>query len=436
MLEHTIDTMDSSLWQRLLARGRNRGYITFRDILKVLPEVERSLEELEELYILLEEEGIRVQEDGPEPSRAEKELVDKWPGEVKSAGRTTATTCVELEPAGGDQEELVSLDDIESDDTISLYFREVGHTPLLTAQEEVDLAKRMERGQAAQRRLLDASTRSTTAMTCAELEPAASAGDDSRNSEEEQWLKEEIRAGEAARQRLITANSRLVISMAKKYRGHGVPFLDLIQEGNLGLMRAVEKFDYQRGFKFSTYATWWIRQAISRALADQGRTIRIPVHLSDRIRKLYHVSQDLEQDLGRQPTPEEIAEETNIPPRKVRRMLRISQHTLSLEKPVGDEGDSQLGQFIESERTPDPAEEATRESLREDVERLMTALTPREVRILQLRYGLRDGRSHTLKEVGYKFGLTRERIRQIEQGAIRKLRRRHRAEKLKAYMSD
>jgi RNA polymerase primary sigma factor len=436
MLEHTIDTMDSTPWQRLLARGRDRGYITFRDILKVLPEVERSLEELEELYILLEEEGIRVQEDGHEPSRAEQELADSWPGEVESTGRKTTATSVELEPAGGDQEKLVNLDDIEGDDTISLYFREVGYIPLLTAQEEVELAKRMERGQAAQQRLLDASARSTTSMTCAELEPAASAGDDGHNPEEEQWLKQEIRAGEAARKRLITANSRLVISMAKKYRGHGVPFLDLIQEGNLGLMRAVEKFDYRRGFKFSTYATWWIRQAITRALADQGRTIRLPVHMSDRIRKVYAVARELEQDLRRRPTPEEIAEETNIPPRKVRRMLRISQHTLSLEKPVGDEGDSELGQFIESERTPDPAEEATRESLREDVERLMTALTPREVRILQLRYGLRDGRSHTLKEVGYKFGLTRERIRQIEQGAIRKLRRRHRAEKLKAYMSD
>jgi RNA polymerase primary sigma factor len=311
-------------------------------------------------------------------------------------------------------EESVNLDDIEGDDTVSLYFREVGHIPLLTAQEEVELAKRMERGRAAQRWLLD----------------------DGHNPQEEQWLKQEIRAGEAARQRLITANSRLVISMAKKYRGHGVPFLDLIQEGNLGLMRAVEKFDYRRGFKFSTYATWWIRQAITRALPDQGRTIRLPVHMSDRIRKVYAVARELEQDLRRRPTPEEIAEEMNIPPRKVMQMLRISQRPLSLEKPVGREGDSQLGQFIESEWTPDPAEEAAKELLREDVERMMTALTPREARILQLRYGLRDGRSHTLKEVGHKFGLTRERIRQIEQGALRKLRRRHRAEKLRAYLPD
>jgi RNA polymerase primary sigma factor len=217
--------------------------------------------------------------------------------------------------------------------------------------------------------------------------------------------------------------------------GQGVPFLDLIQEGNLGLMKAVEKFDYRRGYKFSTYATWWIRQAITRAIADQGRTIRVPVHMSDRIRRLYHISRRLEQELGREPTPEEIAREMKLPPKKVGWMLKIAQRPLSLEKPVGEEKDSELGDFIEDQDRPTPPELASRRLLREEIEEMLNALTPREARVLQLRFGLVDGRSHTLKEVGEKFGVTRERIRQIESEALRRLRNPNRSKRLRDFLS-
>jgi RNA polymerase primary sigma factor len=223
--------------------------------------------------------------------------------------------------------------------------------------------------------------------------------------------------------------------MAKKYVGQGVPFLDLIQEGNLGLMKAVEKFDHTRGHKFSTYATWWIRQAITRSIADQGRTIRVPVHMNDRIRRLYRVSRRLEQELGHEPTVEELSEEMDLSPEQVERIIEISQRPLSLEKPVGEEKDSELGEFIEAEDFPDPAETATREVLREDIEDLLTSLTPREARVLELRYGLIDGHSYTLKEVGEKFGLTRERIRQIENEALQRLRHPQRSRKVRDYLN-
>ncbi len=244
-----------------------------------------------------------------------------------------------------------------------------------------------------------------------------------------------MRLGELARDHLTKANSRLVVSIAKKYMGQGVPFLDLIQEGNLGLMKAVDKFDYKRGYKFSTYATWWIRQAVTRAIADQGRTIRVPVHMSDRIRKLYRVSRELEQTLGREPTPKEIAEVMDLSPQKVRWMLRISRRPLSLEKPVGEDGDSELGSFIEDEDTPTPLDTATHDLLRKELESALATISPREARILRLRFGLIDGRAHTLEELGQKFGLTRERIRQIEGEALRRLRHPSRARRLKDYLN-
>ena len=374
----------------LLELGQLQGYVTFDDILAVLPEAEEDLDTLEMLYRRLEQLDIEI---------VDQDLAALREGEE------------------GDLEAVAplrGLDDIESDDALTLYMREVGHTPLLTPEEEIELAKRMEEARKAEEKLR-------------------------RNGHRDQDRRELemiIQQGEKARQQLIRANARLVMSIAKRYRGQGVPFLDLIQEGNLGLMKAAEKYDYRKGYKFSTYATWWIRQAMTRALAGQGRTIRMPVHMNERVRRLYATSQRLEQELGRRPTPEELAQEMGLPLSKIRRMIHYSQRTVSLEKPVGEEGDSELGQFIESEEAPDPADVATRELLRQDLEEMFAALTPREVRVLELRFGLRDGHSYTLKEIGKKFGLTRERIRQIEQEALAKLRKRHRAKQLEAYLES
>jgi RNA polymerase primary sigma factor len=306
---------------------------------------------------------------------------------------------------------VFDLSGIESDDTVSLYLREVGNIPLLSAKEEVDLAQRIEHGLA-----------------------AAQAVDGMPEGRARHELMRTVADGEAARHHLTKANSRLVIAMAKKYMNQGVPFLDLIQEGNLGLMKAVEKFDWKRGFKFSTYATWWVRQAITRAIADQGRTIRVPVHMSDRIRRLFQTSRQLEQTLGREPSLEELAAEIDVPVRKVQWMLRIARNPLSLEKPVGEDQDSELGDFIEDDVMPAPAESAAYEVLREEIEHILMALPQREARVLELRFGLLDGEAHTLKEVGEKFGVTRERIRQIETEALQRLRVGQRAGRLRAFL--
>jgi RNA polymerase primary sigma factor len=312
---------------------------------------------------------------------------------------------------------LVDYEGIDSDDSISLYFREVGSIDLLDASQEIDLAKRIESGRDAARALVDVDEGKTVS--------------DRVRSE----LQHLMADGELAKQELTQANSRLVISMAKRYLGQGVPFLDLIQEGNLGLMRAVEKFDWRRGNKFSTYATWWIRQSLTRGLADQGRTIRVPVHMNDRIRKVYAVAHALETELGRRPNAEEIAKELEMDVEKVELALKASRRSISLEKPVGHEGESELGQFIEDEASEDPLESASLDLLRGDVEDVLQGLTAREQRVLELRYGLRGHRSYTLKEVGKIFGLTRERVRQIEKEALRKLRMPLRARMLKAYLN-
>jgi len=294
-----------------------------------------------------------------------------------------------------------NLDEISADDTVSLYLKQMGQVPLLTAQEEVEIAKKIEQGCEARRKIRERSY---------------------RDEEERDHLEDIVYMGELARGQLVEANTRLVVSVAKKYVGQGVPFLDLIQEGNIGLMKAVEKFDYHRGYKFSTYATWWIRQGITRALAQQSRLIRLPVHAGDQIRRVYRIAEQLEQESGRKPTAEEIADQATLPTSKVEQLLRISRYPVSLERPVGDDGDTEFGDFIEDEESPPPSDLASQQVLRETLESVMTALSPREARILRLRFGLRDGRAHTLEEVGEKFGLTRERIRQIEHQALDRLR--------------
>ncbi|MFQ5593244.1 MAG: RNA polymerase sigma factor RpoD/SigA [Anaerolineae bacterium] len=387
-LENSSAQKDSIL-QQLLIQADEQGYLTADEILELLPEVEDHLGALEELYLNLEEEGIPIYANGDVP-----------------AGNHTQDG----------EEVLPDLAAIPSDDTISLYFGEIRPIPLLTAEQEVDLAKRIEKGEKAARQIRTVDSSQVNTSECEEL----------------QQLR---RLGEEATHILVQSNSRLVISIAKKYTGQGVPFLDLIQEGNLGLMKAAEKFDHRLGNRFSTYATWWIRQSITRALADQGRTIRVPVHMNDRIRRVYGVAQSLEQELERKPSPEEIALEMGLSPRQVQQALRASHRPLSLEKPVGEEGDSELGQFVEDDRAPDPVEEASLFMLQADVEEMLHSLTPREERILRMRYGLGGTKRHTLKQVGKKFGLTRERIRQIEQEALRKLRHPRRSSKLRSYLS-
>jgi RNA polymerase primary sigma factor len=384
-------------WQKreafsaLLEKGDYQGFVTSEEIVAVFPEVEESTERFERIRTFFHEAGIEVFDD-------------------------LAQVPTEFTPDAATQEvEAFDLSAISSDDTVGLYLKEMARVPLLTTEEEVDLATRIEIGKAAEARLARLNGNATP--------------------KKRMQFQMEIQDALAARDHLIKANTRLVVSIAKKYMGRGVPFLDLIQEGNLGLMKAVEKFDYHRGYRFSTYATWWIRQTITRAIADQGRTIRVPVHMSDRIRRLYKVARDLEQDIGRKPTPEEIARVLECDSRKVQWMMRVSWRPLSLESPVGEEEDSELGAFVEDEGTPTPTQTAYTNMMHDKIEEVLATLTPREARILRLRFGLHNGRAYTLEEVGQKFGLTRERIRQIEGKALRRLRHPRRARQLRDYLT-
>jgi len=309
--------------------------------------------------------------------------------------------------------DAISLKNVSIENTVGLYLREVGRVPLLTRTEEVELARQLEQGREAQHQLAN----------------------NGRSSQKRARLQCSVQEGQEARRQLIRANTRLVVSIAKKYQGLGMPLTDLIQSGNVGLIRATDRFDYRRGYKFGTYATWWIRQAIIRTLSQQGRTIRLPVYMSDRVRKLAKTAQGLEQGLGRRPTPEEIAQETSFNPEEVRWMLRISQRPVSLEKPVGgEEGASELGHFIEDEKAPLPTEDVERHLLREDLERIISSLKPREARILRLRFGLGNAEYHTLKEIGEKLGVTKERVRQIERRALGKLRHPRHSRDLQNYL--
>ena len=314
---------------------------------------------------------------------------------------------------------------VSVEDPVRMYLQEIGKVPLLSADEEIELAQKMEAGSVAVEKIPLLKER------------LAETGDEQEKEEiqaEIKALQLDVDRGSDAKKRLAEANLRLVVSIAKRYVGRGMLFLDLIQEGNLGLIKAVEKFDYRKGYKFSTYATWWIRQAITRAIADQARTIRIPVHMVETINKLIRVSRQLLQELGREPTPEEIAEEMKMPVERVREILKISQEPVSLETPIGEEEDSHLGDFIKDDNVPVPADAATFTLLKEQLEEVLGTLTEREQKVLTLRFGLEDGRARTLEEVGKEFNVTRERIRQIEAKALRKLRHPSRSRKLKDYL--
>jgi RNA polymerase primary sigma factor len=357
----------------------------------------------------------------PEVAEADLELeVDSVPAEEGAAPEPWES--VEPDAEALREEPEVEIEPVAElvhetiDDPVRMYLREIGRVSLLTARDEVELAMAMEAGRAAFVRRGSLSEQARVDLFA------------------ERELRSAIGRGEQARRRLIEANLRLVVSVAKKYIGRGMSLLDLIQEGNIGLIRAVEKFDYRMGFKFSTYATWWIRQAITRAIADQARTIRIPVHMVETINKVTRTSRRLLQELGREPTPEEIGNDLGLSAERVRDIIKVSQEPVSLETPIGEEEDSHLGDFIPDEGTLAPSEAATHQMLREQVEDVLASLTSRERRVLQLRFGLDDGRSRTLEEVGKEFGVTRERIRQIEAKALRKLRHPSRSKKLRDYL--
>jgi len=349
-----------AILKELIEKGKQKGMLTYKEIMDAFEEIEIDPEQIEKVYETLENLGIDVVGD------IEDEIED-----------------IQLTEEDLD---LSVPEGISIDDPVRMYLKEIGKVPLLSADEEIELAKRMEKGDV------------------------------------------------EAKKRLAEANLRLVVSIAKRYVGRGMLFLDLIQEGNLGLIKAVEKFDYRKGYKFSTYATWWIRQAITRAIADQARTIRIPVHMVETINKLIRVSRQLLQELGKEPQPEEIAKEMNMPVEKVREIMKISQEPVSLETPIGEEEDSHLGDFIPDDDAPAPSEAAAFTLLKEQLIDVLNTLTPREEKVLRLRFGLDDGRARTLEEVGKEFNVTRERIRQIEAKALRKLRHPSRSKKLKDYL--
>ncbi len=375
--------------RELIEKGKKKGVLTFKEISDAFEDIEVTPEEIERLYDVFEKESIELVED------LDKELE-------------------EIEVSKEELEDLSVLEGINIDDHVKMYLKEIGKVNLLTPEEELSLAKRMADGETAKEQLEEI-------------------GEDIDEDTKKQ-IDLLIADGEKAKKSLAEANLRLVVSIAKRYVGRGMLFLDLIQEGNLGLIKAVDKFDYTKGYKFSTYATWWIRQAITRAIADQARTIRIPVHMVETINKLVRVSRQLVQELGREPTPEELAKELNMPVDKVREISKISQEPVSLETPIGEEEDSHLGDFIPDEDAPAPSEAASFVLLKEQLGAVLETLSEREAKVLRLRFGLDDGRARTLEEVGKEFDVTRERIRQIEAKALRKLRHPSRSKKLKDFL--
>jgi RNA polymerase primary sigma factor len=384
----------------LLEKADLQGYLTTGDIMEAFPWDGDDDERLLELFGILHRQGVDIvieEDTDPEPDLSK---LDSSPLDFNSSALETTL--------------MPSLENISADDSVGLYLKEMSRVPLLTLEEEVNLAQRIEHAKQSKARLYKMNGKGSIKHRRA--------------------LESVVQDGILAREHLIKANTRLVVSVAKKYIGRGVAFLDLIQEGNLGLMKAVSKFEYQRGFRFSTYATWWIRQTITRSIADQSRTIRIPVHMTDRLRMMYKAAHRLEQCFGRPPTQEELCLEMGVGQDKLQWMLEVARIPVSLESPVGDEDDSELGMFVEDTITPSPSQTTYENMLRERVDQVLSTLSPREARILRLRFGLENGHPYTLEEVGHKFGLTRERIRQIEGKALRRLRHPCRARLLREYL--
>ena len=393
--------------RELLAKSKKKGKVESAELMEAVDDLNLEGEQMDQLYDSLEALNIDIS--------AEEDLLPELPEEGPAAE----------EIAGMEEEELVDpntlVNSFSIDDPVRMYLKEIGKVALLTPEEEVNLAQAMSAGNEAEEKLAELRRQREEGQ---EIDPALEAA-----------LRKQYRAGETAKQKLAEANLRLVVSIAKRYVGRGMLFLDLIQEGNLGLIKAVEKFDYTKGYKFSTYATWWIRQAITRAIADQARTIRIPVHMVETINKVIRVSRQLLQELGHDPSPEEISEEMNMPVDKVREILKIAQEPVSLETPIGEEEDSHLGDFIPDEGASEPSEAASFTLLKEQLVDVLSTLTPREEKVLKLRFGIEDGRTRTLEEVGKEFNVTRERIRQIEAKALRKLRHPSRSKKLKDFLN-
>ena len=387
----------------LIERGKKKGNLSSTELMDVLEDMDLESEQMDKIYDVLENLGIDT-------------VGEDYIPELPDDAEPPLEAMEEIS-----EEEMVDpnsmVDSFGTDDPVRMYLKEIGKVNLLSSDEEIELAQAMGAGAEAKEQLaeLEESGEEIPAEVLAELNKA-------------------IKRGERAKQRLAEANLRLVVSIAKRYVGRGMQFLDLIQEGNLGLIKAVEKFDYTKGYKFSTYATWWIRQAITRAIADQARTIRIPVHMVETINKVIRVSRQLLQELGHDPSPEEIAEEMSMPVERVREILKIAQEPVSLETPIGEEEDSHLGDFIPDEDAPVPAEAASHTLLKEQLSTVLGSLTPREEKVLRLRFGLEDGRPRTLEEVGHEFEVTRERIRQIEAKALRKLRHPSRSKKLRDFL--
>ncbi len=398
---------------QILEKAQRKGSITYEEILALVPDAERNLALIDDVMDDLLEAGIEV-------------VTGKEQDDIDLDEPADLTTPMPDDEGEEDDEWLLDNPDIvedlgyqqalDTDDVVGLYLKEAGRVPLLTAEQEVELAKRMEAAIIAQERL--------------------EADGDDLPLDDVYTLREIIADGEAAQEHLVRANARLVISVAKKYIGRGVPFLDLIQEGNIGLIRATNKFEYRRGHKFSTYATWWIRQAVSRAVADQGRTIRVPVHMGDQLNRMRRIQLQLTQELGRDPSIEELAEGMETTPDKIEDLMEISRRPVSLETPIDEEGDSTFGDFVEDANSPAPAEEVATHLLQEQLTEALNRLPPREAQILRLRYGLEDGRIYTLEEVGQTIGVTRERVRQLEAQALNRLRQSSAHVKLRDYLYE